>query len=267
MRRSRIAAYVSSLLLAAGTRPHRGHGGAGVPTSGRRHRLCGPRRLLLLRGRSGQLRSAPAATASAARRPTPTSGRPPIHPRRFDFTACSGARTGDVLANQLGPLSASTGLVSHLHRRQRRRLRRRHDDLCAAVRQRLPLPDQHREGLRRLDAPRPARQGLLGDQRQGPQRPRRRPRLPPLLQARRHLPRPLRDQAEGDQRRRRLPRHRHRQARRRPRLHLRRRPHHLHRPRDLLRQRLAAQRRTCSTSASPTTRPRPASPAATCPCS
>ncbi|MFI8848960.1 SGNH/GDSL hydrolase family protein [Streptomyces sp. 891-h] len=33
-------------------------------------------------------------------------------PTSFDFTACSGARTGDVLANQLGPLNSSTGLVS-----------------------------------------------------------------------------------------------------------------------------------------------------------
>lgn len=33
-------------------------------------------------------------------------------PSSFDFTACSGARTGDVLNNQLGPLNASTGLVS-----------------------------------------------------------------------------------------------------------------------------------------------------------
>lgn len=33
-------------------------------------------------------------------------------PSSFDFTACSGARTDDVLANQLGPLNASTGLVS-----------------------------------------------------------------------------------------------------------------------------------------------------------
>lgn len=33
-------------------------------------------------------------------------------PASFDFTACSGARTGDVLADQLGPLSDSTGLVS-----------------------------------------------------------------------------------------------------------------------------------------------------------
>lgn len=33
-------------------------------------------------------------------------------PSSFGFTACSGARTGDVLAGQLGPLNASTGLVS-----------------------------------------------------------------------------------------------------------------------------------------------------------
>jgi lysophospholipase L1-like esterase len=33
-------------------------------------------------------------------------------PSSFSFTACSGARTGDVLANQLGPLNSSTGLVS-----------------------------------------------------------------------------------------------------------------------------------------------------------
>ncbi|AJE86533.1 MULTISPECIES: SGNH/GDSL hydrolase family protein [Streptomyces] len=33
-------------------------------------------------------------------------------PSSFDFTACSGAVTGDVLANQLGPLSASTGTVT-----------------------------------------------------------------------------------------------------------------------------------------------------------
>ncbi|WP_309060180.1 SGNH/GDSL hydrolase family protein [Streptomyces sp.] len=33
-------------------------------------------------------------------------------PSSFDFTACSGARTGDVLSGQLGPLSSATGLVS-----------------------------------------------------------------------------------------------------------------------------------------------------------
>ncbi|MFD6623073.1 SGNH/GDSL hydrolase family protein [Streptomyces diastaticus] len=33
-------------------------------------------------------------------------------PASFDFVACSGAKTGDVLANQLGPLNSSTGLVS-----------------------------------------------------------------------------------------------------------------------------------------------------------
>ena len=30
----------------------------------------------------------------------------------MEFTACSGARTGDVLANQLGPLNSGTDLVS-----------------------------------------------------------------------------------------------------------------------------------------------------------
>lgn len=33
-------------------------------------------------------------------------------PASFNFTACSGARTGDVIANQLGPLNSSTDLVS-----------------------------------------------------------------------------------------------------------------------------------------------------------
>ncbi|MET8785280.1 SGNH/GDSL hydrolase family protein [Streptomyces sp. NPDC049097] len=33
-------------------------------------------------------------------------------PASFSFMACSGARTTDVLTNQLGPLSTSTGLVS-----------------------------------------------------------------------------------------------------------------------------------------------------------
>ncbi|GAA2309969.1 SGNH/GDSL hydrolase family protein [Streptomyces kunmingensis] len=33
-------------------------------------------------------------------------------PASFNFTACSGARTGDVLSGQLGPLGSGTGLVS-----------------------------------------------------------------------------------------------------------------------------------------------------------
>ncbi|CAM5603489.1 Lipase 1 OS=Streptomyces antimycoticus OX=68175 GN=SSPO_076030 PE=4 SV=1 [Streptomyces antimycoticus] len=33
-------------------------------------------------------------------------------PSSFNFTACSGAKTGDVLNNQLGPLGSGTGLVS-----------------------------------------------------------------------------------------------------------------------------------------------------------
>lgn len=33
-------------------------------------------------------------------------------PASFDFTACSGARTGDVVNSQLGPLNSNTSLVS-----------------------------------------------------------------------------------------------------------------------------------------------------------
>ncbi|EFL27297.1 MULTISPECIES: SGNH/GDSL hydrolase family protein [Streptomyces] len=33
-------------------------------------------------------------------------------PSSFAFTACSGAKTGDVLSGQLGPLNSATGLVS-----------------------------------------------------------------------------------------------------------------------------------------------------------
>jgi hypothetical protein len=33
-------------------------------------------------------------------------------PSSFDFTACSGARTGDVLASQMSPLTTATALVS-----------------------------------------------------------------------------------------------------------------------------------------------------------
>ncbi|MFD8548240.1 SGNH/GDSL hydrolase family protein [Streptomyces sp. NPDC059649] len=33
-------------------------------------------------------------------------------PSSFQFTACSGARTGDVVSGQLGPLNSTTGLVS-----------------------------------------------------------------------------------------------------------------------------------------------------------
>ncbi|MEV1022671.1 SGNH/GDSL hydrolase family protein [Streptomyces sp. NPDC050264] len=33
-------------------------------------------------------------------------------PSSFNFTACSGAKTGDVLSGQLGPLGSGTGLVS-----------------------------------------------------------------------------------------------------------------------------------------------------------
>lgn len=235
MRRSRFAAYVGSLLLALA---------AVLTGTGTAHAAEGPYVALGDSYSSGVGAGSYLSSSGDCKRSTkayPYLWAAAHSPSSFAFTACSGARTGDVLASQLTPLNAATALVSISIGGNDAGLLRRHDDLCAPVRQLLPGPDQHREGVRRRHAPGPTGQRLLGDHVPGPQRPRGRPRLPPLLQARHHLPRPLRDQAEGDQRRRRLPRHRHRQAGREPRLRLGRRPWHLHRPRTVLRQRLAAQ--------------------------
>lgn len=73
------------------------------------------------------------------------------------------------------------------HRRQRRRVRGRHDHLRPPVRGQLHRPGQHGQGLRREHPARPARLGLLAGPRQGPLGQRRRPRLPAVLQAQRHL--------------------------------------------------------------------------------
>ncbi|MFF6993941.1 SGNH/GDSL hydrolase family protein [Streptomyces sp. NPDC008313] len=109
MRRSRITAYVTSLLFAVG---------------------------LTLTGAASAQASSSAATGYVALGDSYSSGvgsgsyisssgdckrstkaypylwAAAHSPSSFSFTACSGARTGDVLANQMGPLSSSTGLVS-----------------------------------------------------------------------------------------------------------------------------------------------------------
>ncbi len=110
MRRTRITAYVTSLLLATG--------------------------LALTGSASAQASSTAAATGYVALGDSYSSGvgagsyisssgdckrstkaHPYLwaaanSPSSFDFTACSGARTSDVLAGQLGPLNSTTGLVS-----------------------------------------------------------------------------------------------------------------------------------------------------------
>ncbi|MEU7060784.1 SGNH/GDSL hydrolase family protein [Streptomyces sp. NPDC046197] len=110
MRRSRFAAHVGSLLLALG---------------------------LALTGAASAQASQPAATggyvalgdsyssgvgagsyiASSGSCDRSTNAYPYLWnaahaPSSFAFTACSGARTDDVLANQLGPLNSATALVS-----------------------------------------------------------------------------------------------------------------------------------------------------------
>lgn len=73
------------------------------------------------------------------------------------------------------------------HRRQRRRVRGRHDHLRPPVRGQLRRPGQHGQDLRPELAARQARLGLLAGPRQGPLGQGRRPRLPAVLQAQRLL--------------------------------------------------------------------------------
>ena len=242
MRRSRLAAYSTSLLLAAVV-ALTGATTAQASQQRRRHRLRGPRRLLLLRASAPAATTAPAATASAARRPTRTSGPPPIHPRRSPSPLARAPVRVMFSPSQLGPAQLRHRPRLHHRRRQRRRLRRRHDHLRAPVRQ-PPASTASTRRRRTSTRPCPASStGLHGDQRQGPGRPRRRPRLPPLLQAGRHLPAGLTEAKRtaingaadylNTAIAKRAADHGFTFARRPPRLH---------RPRDLLRQRLAAQR-------------------------
>ncbi|OQD54414.1 lipase [Streptomyces phaeoluteigriseus] len=110
MRRSRIAVFVSSFLLAAG---------AALTGAGSAHgaQLAAEGGYVALGdsyssgvGAGGYISSSGDCKRSTKAFPylwnaahTPTS---------FSFAACSGARTGDVLAGQLAPLNSSTGLVS-----------------------------------------------------------------------------------------------------------------------------------------------------------
>lgn len=89
-------------------------------------------------------------------------------PSSFDFAACSGARTGDVTGGQLGLAERLDRPRLDLHRWQRRGLRRRHDDLCPAVRGHLSQPRRHRPRLCRLHPARQARLRVHGHPLQGP---------------------------------------------------------------------------------------------------
>jgi hypothetical protein len=110
MRRSRIAVFVSSILLAAGTAL------TGATAAQASQQAAGTGYVALGDSYSSGVGTGSYISSSGdCKRSTkayPYLWAAAHAPSTFDFTACSGARTGDVLSGQLGPLSASTGLVS-----------------------------------------------------------------------------------------------------------------------------------------------------------
>jgi hypothetical protein len=110
MRRSRFAVFVSSILLAAGTALT---GATAAQAS--QHAAATGYVALGDSYSSGVGAGSYISSSGDCKRSTkayPYLWAAAHSPSSFDFTACSGARTGDVLSGQLGPLSASTGLVS-----------------------------------------------------------------------------------------------------------------------------------------------------------
>ncbi|WP_432134623.1 MULTISPECIES: SGNH/GDSL hydrolase family protein [unclassified Streptomyces] len=110
MRRSRIAAFVSSVLLAVGTAL------TGAVTA-QASQLAASGGYVALGDSYSSGVGAGSYISSSGDCKRSTKAYPYLwnaahSPSSFTFAACSGARTGDVLANQLGGLSSSTGLVS-----------------------------------------------------------------------------------------------------------------------------------------------------------
>ncbi|CCK31215.1 Lipase [Streptomyces davaonensis JCM 4913] len=106
MRRSRIAAYVSSLLLAVG---------AVLAGAGSAQAATGPYVALGDSYASGVGAGSYISSSGDCKRSTkahPYLWAAANSPSSFAFAACSGARTGDVLNNQMGSLNSSTALVS-----------------------------------------------------------------------------------------------------------------------------------------------------------
>ncbi|MEV6961623.1 SGNH/GDSL hydrolase family protein [Streptomyces sp. NPDC051207] len=110
MRRSRIAVLVSSLLLAVGSVLT----GATTATAAQTA-ATGPYVALGDSYASGVGAGSYLSTSGDCKRSTkahPYLWAAAHAPSSFSFMACSGARTGDVLSGQLGPLNSSTSLVS-----------------------------------------------------------------------------------------------------------------------------------------------------------
>jgi lysophospholipase L1-like esterase len=110
MRRSRLAAYATSLLLAAGT-------ALTGATTAQASQQAAPTGYVALGDSYSSGVGAGGYISSSGDCKRSTKAYPHLwaaanSPSSFNFTACSGARTGDVLASQLGPLGPNTGLVS-----------------------------------------------------------------------------------------------------------------------------------------------------------
>ncbi|MFC9847160.1 SGNH/GDSL hydrolase family protein [Streptomyces sp. NPDC060223] len=110
MRRSRITAYVTSLLLALGVAL------TGAATAQASPTLAATGYVALGDSYSSGV-GAGSYLSSSGNCKRSTKAYPYLwvaahSPSSFNFTACSGARTGDVVASQLTPLNSSTGLVS-----------------------------------------------------------------------------------------------------------------------------------------------------------
>lgn len=113
MRLSRFTAYAASLLLAAAatlTGVGAAHADSGDPRS------AAPAYVALGDSYSSGVGAGSYDSGSGgckrSTRAFPALWAAANSPSGFSFTACSGARTDDVLANQLGPLNSGTGLVS-----------------------------------------------------------------------------------------------------------------------------------------------------------
>ncbi|MFF3502818.1 SGNH/GDSL hydrolase family protein [Streptomyces sp. NPDC003247] len=110
MRRSRIAVIVSSLLLAAGA-------ALTGATSAQGAQLAATGGYVALGDSYSSGVGAGSYDSSSGDCKRSTKSFPYLWnaanaPTSFAFTACSGARTGDVLSGQLSPLNSATGLVS-----------------------------------------------------------------------------------------------------------------------------------------------------------
>ncbi|MFJ6572875.1 SGNH/GDSL hydrolase family protein [Streptomyces sp. NPDC091292] len=110
MRRFRISAYMTSLLLAASFAL------TGAATASASEQAAPTGYVALGDSYSSGVGAGAYDSSSGDCKRTPRA-YPALwaaahSPSSFNFTACSGARTGDVLANQMGPLGSNTGLVS-----------------------------------------------------------------------------------------------------------------------------------------------------------